>query len=165
MEDTLLVGDHFLINKFLYGTQIPFTDIRILTIQEPQRGDIIIFEAPPKATAKKRDYLYRIVGLPGDTVEIRQKNVYLNGRKFIIPQEVYKDSRLMLDSPRDNMSLMVIPEKKYFVMGDNRDRTRDSRFWGVVGRNKIKGKAFVKYWSWDRQSSTPRWGRIGRAIE
>ena len=167
MEDTLLIGDHLLVNKFIYGTQLPFSDDPVLAIRQPDRGDIIVFEFPEdkdKSYFKRRDFIKRVVGLPGDTIEIRNKNVFVNGERYITPEAVYKDGNLTA-GPRDNMPPVTVPDDSYFVMGDNRDRSYDSRFWKFVDRSAIKGLAFIKYWSWDSEKFMPRWGRIGRMIE
>lgn len=170
MEDTLLVGDHLLVNKFIYGTQVPFTDARILPLRHPERGDIIVFEFPEDEDApyfKRRDFIKRVIGTPGDTVEVRKKDVYINGELYRIPQEVHKEPGVLPPDygPRDFTGPVKVPEGQYFVMGDNRDRSFDSRFWGFVDASKIKGLAFIKYWSWDREEKWPRWNRIGRTIE
>ena len=167
MEDTLLIGDHLLVNKFIYGTQLPFSDDPFLVVREPERGDIVVFEFPEdkdKSYFDRRDFIKRVVGLPGDTVEVRNKNVFINGERYITPEAVYKDGNLIA-GPRDNMPPITVPEGSYFVMGDNRDRSYDSRFWRFVDRSAIKGLAFIKYWSWDSVEFMPRWGRIGRMIE
>jgi len=167
MEDTLLIGDHLLVNKFIYGTQLPFSDDPVLVIRQPERGDIIVFEFPEdkdKSYFKRRDFIKRVVGLPGDTIEIRNKNVFVNGERYMTPEAVYKDGNLTA-GPRDNMLPVTVPDDNYFVMGDNRDRSYDSRFWRFVDRSTIKGLAFIKYWSWDSVEFMPRWGRIGRMIE
>ena len=167
MEDTLLIGDHLLVSKFTYGLQVPFIEDRIFTIRDPERGDIIVFEFPEdkdKSYFKRRDFIKRVVGLPGDIVEIRNKSVYVNGKRHLTPEAVYKDGNVTA-GPRDNMRLITIPPDNYFVMGDNRDRSYDSRFWRFVNRSAIKGVAFIKYWSWDKEKFMPRWGRIGRPIK
>ncbi|MGK2945751.1 MAG: signal peptidase I [Desulfuromonadales bacterium] len=167
MEDTLLIGDHLLVNKFIYGLQVPFSDEPTLSIQDPERGDIIVFEFPEdkgKSYFQRRDFIKRIIGVPGDKIEIRSKNVYINGERYLTPEAVYKDGTLTA-GPRDNMPEVIVPEDNYFVMGDNRDRSYDSRFWGFVDRSVIKGKAFIKYWSWDSENFRPRWSRIGRMID
>ncbi len=167
MEDTLLIGDHLLVNKFIYGTSLPFADEPVLKMRDPQRGDIIVFEFPEdkgKSYFKRRDFIKRIVGLPGDQVEIRQKHVYINGEPYRTEEAVFKDGNLTA-GPRDNMPAVTVPPDSYFVMGDNRDRSYDSRFWKFVDRSAIKGLAFVKYWSWDSEKFLPRWNRIGRLIE
>jgi signal peptidase I len=167
MEDTLLIGDHLLVNKFIYGLQVPFSDESVLSLRDPERGDIIVFEFPEdknKSYFQRRDFIKRVIGLPGDKIEVRSKNVYVNGERYLTPEAVYKDGDLTV-GPRDNMPLVTVPEDKYFVMGDNRDRSYDSRFWGFVDRSVIKGRAFIKYWSWDSDKFRPRWARIGRMIE
>ncbi len=172
MLDTLLIGDHLLVNKFIYGTRLPFSDERYLAIRNPQRGDIIVFEFPDdkdKSYFQRRDFIKRIIGEPGDKIEIRNKKVYVNNELYDIPQEVHKDSQLVpaIASPRDFAGPIQVPEGNYFVMGDNRDYSYDSRFWGFVPENKIKGSAFIKYWSWDSPADLLhkiRWGRIGRPI-
>ncbi len=169
MEDTLLIGDHLLVNKFIYGTQIPFTDTRFLTIRHPQRGDVIVFEFPEdegKPFFQQRDFIKRVIGTPGDTVEVRDKHVYVNGQLYAIPQELHKDADVIPPNiaPRDFLAPVKVPAGEYFVMGDNRDRSYDSRFWGFVPQKNIKGLAFIKYWSWDSSRHLPRWNRIGRPI-
>jgi signal peptidase I len=166
MEDTLLIGDHLLVNKFIYGLQVPGIDGRLLTIREPQRGDIVVFEFPEdhdKSFWKRRDFIKRVIGLPGDTIEVRDKKVYVNGQLHVVPEAVFKDGTLV-PGGRDNMPAVKVPAGHYFMMGDNRDRSYDSRFWGFVSNEEIKGLAFIKYWSWDSDSLRPRWSRIGRLI-
>lgn len=170
MEDTLLIGDHLLVNKFLFGTQIPFTDSRILPIRHPERGDIIVFEFPEdkgKPFFDRRDFIKRVVGTPGDVVEVREKRVYVNGEHYQLAQEVHKESDLIPAqvNPRDFMPPVTVPAGSYFVMGDNRDRSFDSRFWGFVPEGQIKGLAFIKYWSWDSERTRPRFNRMGRWID
>jgi signal peptidase I len=169
MEDTLLIGDHLLVNKFIYGLQVPFVDGRFLSIRHPQRDDIIVFEFPEdrgKSYFSRRDFIKRIVGVPGDTVEVREKQLYLNGEPYDIPQAIHKEADLIPArfAPRDFMDPVQVPAGSYFVMGDNRDRSYDSRFWGFVDEEEIKGLAFIKYWSWDSDRSRPRFDRIGRPI-
>lgn len=167
MEDTLLIGDHLLVSKFIYGLEVPFVEDPLLKIRDPERGDIIVFEFPEdkdKSYFKRRDFIKRVIGLPGDTIEIRNKNVYVNGKRYMTPEAVYKDGNITA-GPRDNMPLITVPPHSYFVMGDNRDRSYDSRFWRFVDRSAIKGLAFIKYWSWDKEKFMPRWDRIGRLIK
>lgn len=170
MEDTLLVGDHLLVNKFMFGTTIPFTDSRVLPIRHPERGDIIVFEFPEdknKSFFERRDFIKRVVGTPGDVVEVREKRVFVNGEHYRLAQEIHKESDLIPGevNPRDFMAPVKVPADSYFVMGDNRDRSFDSRFWGFVPMDRIKGLAFIKYWSWDSERVRPRWNRIGRWID
>ncbi len=170
MEDTLLIGDHLLVNKFIYGIRVPFTDERYFAIREPRRGDVIVFEFPRdahKPWLQRRDFIKRVIGLPGDVIEIRDKKVYVNGKLYQIPQEVHKEEGIVGPQygPRDNMKPVKVPPGHYFVMGDNRDRSYDSRFWGFVPEEKILGLAFIKYWSWDSERHLPRFDRIGKPIE
>ncbi|OQY20622.1 MAG: signal peptidase I [Desulfobacteraceae bacterium 4572_35.1] len=175
MEDTLLIGDHLLVCKFIYGTKIPFMDKFYFPIKDPQRGDVIVFEYPgdmDKSWLERRDFIKRVVGVPGDVVEVRNKKVYVNAEQYVLSQERHKEDSLILpgtrQSPQDRRDFMppvTVPPNSYFVMGDNRDRSYDSRFWGFVDRSAIKGKAFIKYWSWDKEKTWPRFDRIGRLIE
>ena len=169
MEDTLLIGDHLLVSKFVYGMQIPFTDKRILSFKHPQQGDVIVFEFPEdrnKSYFSRRDFIKRVVGVPGDVVEVRDKQVYVNGVKYELPQAIHKEADTLPAEygPRDFMKPVTVPADSYFVMGDNRDRSYDSRFWGFVTDPEIKGKAFIKYWSWDSERHLPRITRIGGLI-
>ncbi len=170
MEDTLLIGDHLLVNKFIYGTQLPFVEDRFLSLRDPERGDIIVFEFPmdaEKSYFQRRDFIKRVVGMPGDRIEVRNKQVLVNGEPYNLPQEVHKELDIIPGNlqPRDFMESVEIPQGHYFVMGDNRDRSFDSRFWGFVPEQNIKGLAFIKYWSWNSQKNMPRWSRIGRLIK
>ncbi len=164
MEDTLAVGDHILVNKFIYGTKIPFTDNRILKIRDPKRGDVIVFEYPEDPS---KDFIKRIVGTPGDVVQVRDKKVYINNQLYENPHEVHKEKEIIpqAQNPRDNTKMITVPPDAYFVMGDNRDRSYDSRFWGFVKDEKIKGLAFIKYWSWDKEKFRVRFGSIGKLID
>lgn len=164
MEDTLAVGDHILVNKFIYGTKIPFSDNRILKIRDPRRGDVIVFEYPEDPS---KDFIKRIIGTPGDVVQVRDKKVYVNGQAYENPHEVHKEKEIIpqVQNPRDNTKPITVPADSYFVMGDNRDRSYDSRFWGFVKSDKIKGLAFIKYWSWDREKLRVRFGSIGKLID
>ena len=172
MLDTLLIGDHLLVNKFIFGTKIPFVDGRHLTIRHPERGDVIVFEFPEdagKSYFERRDFIKRVIGTPGDVVEVKNKKVYVNGELYDIAQEEHKDADLLpaMASPRDFFGPIKVPENNYFVMGDNRDYSYDSRFWGFVHETKIKGLAFIKYWSWNGEGDLLhkiRFDRIGRLI-
>jgi signal peptidase I len=164
MEDTLAIGDHLFVNKFLYGIQIPFTDKRILRMRAPQRGDVVVFKFPED---RSKDFVKRLIGVPGDEVMVRNKQVYVNGTAYMNPHEVHKEGQMLPGqmSPRDNFGPVQIPLDCYFMMGDNRDRSYDSRFWGFVKDSDIRGKAFIKYWSWDSATWRVRWDRIGRLID
>ncbi len=163
MESTLLVGDHILVNKFIYGTRIPFTDLRIVPLKKPQRGDVVVFIYP---VDKKKDFIKRVVGTEGDTVEIINKKVYINGSPFDSPFAVNDDDNVIPGNmePRDNYGPVTVPEASLFVMGDNRDHSYDSRYWGFVKLKGLKGKAFMIYWSWDKIRHHLRWTRIGSLI-
>lgn len=164
MEDTLAIGDHLLVNKFIYGSKIPFTDSRVLKIRDPRRGDVIVFEYPEDPS---KDFIKRVIGTPGDEIEVRDKKVFVNGTHYVNPHEVHKEKEIIPreQNPRDNFGPVKVPAGSLFVMGDNRDRSYDSRFWGVVKFEKIKGLAFIKYWSWDRENWSVRWSRIGKPID
>lgn len=162
MIPTLLVGDHLLVNKFIYGTKIPFSDKRILVIRKPERGDIIVFKYPEDP---KRDFIKRVIGTEGDTLEARDKIVYVNGKANEEPYVFYADNTIRPkgNDPRDNFGPVHVPKDKVFVMGDNRDQSYDSRFWGFVDIHEIRGKALIIYWSWDTNKWL-RFNRIGRLI-
>ncbi len=164
MEDTMLIGDHLLVNKFIYGMKIPFTDKRIFKIRDPRRGDVIVFEYPVDPS---KDFIKRVIGTPGDVVQVINKKVYVNGKLYVNPHEVHKEPDIIPEAqnPRDNTQPQKVPENSYFVMGDNRDRSYDSRFWGFVKKDKIKGLAFIKYWSWNADTWRVRWGSIGQLIK
>ena len=163
MEDTLAIGDHLLVSKFIYGTKIPFLDKRALTIRDPRQGDVIVFEYQEDPS---KDCIKRVVGAPGDVVEGKNKKVYVNGIPYENPHEIHKEKDIIPKemNPRDTFGPVTVPADSYFVMGDNRDRSYDSRFWKFVRRDQIKGLAFIKYWSWDRDKLMPRFGNIGRLI-
>ena len=160
MVKTLLVGDHLLASKFSYGIKIPFTHTYIYKGEDPVKGDIIIFEYPNDPSV---DYIKRIIGTPGDTIEVRNKQLFRNG-------EPVKESYIRFTEPdriqpvRDNFGPITVPEGKYFVMGDNRDNSMDSRFWGLVDRSAIRAKAWRIYWSWGGLGDI-RWDRIGKAVQ
>lgn len=163
MEPTLLVGDHILVSKFIYGIPVPFTGIKLLPLQNPKRGDIIVFKFPGD---KSKDYIKRVIGVGGDTIEVIEKKVYINGRPFEDPYGVHLDPLVLPRGMevRDNFGPLTVPEGSVFVMGDNRDKSYDSRYWGVVGLEEIKGRAFIIYWSWNSNDHWIRWRRLGRLI-
>lgn len=191
MEPTLLVGDHIMVNKFIFGTKIPFTDISLLEWQKPERGDIIIFLMPRDLDQKRemqqhaeqareegdeiayqrytqkarsievRDFVKRIIGEPGDTVEVRGNQVYIDGEAINDPWGTYNSNYSGL---RGNYGPVTVPDGHYFCMGDNRDNSEDSRVWGFVPIENIKGQAFVIYWSW-ADGRGLRWDRIMSIVE
>ncbi|MDI6704344.1 MAG: signal peptidase I [bacterium] len=145
MVPTLRVGDHLFVCKFIYGIPIPFTDKKVFEFHSPKRGDIIVFKCP---TDLKKDYIKRVIGLPGDEIMIRNKQVYINGKPIKEPYKIHSSLRTFLaDSPRDNWKEpKKVPKDCYFMLGDNRDDSTDSRFWGFLEKRLIKGKAIFIYW-------------------
>ena len=161
MIKTLLIGDHILVNKFIYGIKNPITRETWVKMEQPERGDIVVFIYP---LDRDKDFIKRVVGIAGDTVEVRNKKVYVNGKLVPDPPTAqHTDPRIIPASvqPRDNMGPVTVPPASLFVMGDNRDQSYDSRFWGFVPLKDVKGYAFMIYWSWDSENFTPRLGRIG----
>jgi signal peptidase I len=161
MMDTLLVGDYILVNKFLYGAELPFTDTHLPGIRTPERGDIVVFKYP---NDESRDFIKRIVAVGGDTVQVQDNRVMLNGRPI---EEPYIRPGSIPAVPSGHCGYLygcnplVVPPGSYFVMGDNRDNSQDSRYWGFVRREKIRGKAFLIYWSWNGDRHWLRWRRLG----
>lgn len=164
MKDTLLIGDHILVNKFIYGVKAPFLHKTMIPIKDPKRGDIIVFEFPEDPS---KDFIKRVIGLPGDVVEIRNKKLVVNGKRIKDAHSIHKDPKIFPArlQPRDNLGPITVPEHKLFVMGDNRDFSYDSRFWGFVDLLAVKGKAFIIYWSWDKENFGVRWNRLGHLLE
>jgi len=210
MLPTLLIGDHLFVNKFVYGPKIPFTDVRLPSLREPERGDIIVFTvaqsdgetfpADRRPDLPREEYVKRIVGLPGDRVEFREGKVFVNGEELLAEPlhetfedgsgreldvlRVSVDSRhyRILDDPAAQFqaprAVMIVEPGRYLVLGDNRDYSKDSRFWGTVRKAEIKGPAFVLYWSWDFTGgwlellnpltwwrAQIRWDRIGSVLD
>jgi len=150
MEPTLLNGDHIFVD-------------RRQTAKSPHRGDLIVFNF---SGAPKIEMIKRVVAVEGDTVEIRNKVLIVNGKTITEPYAAYNQPYTIPanQSPRDNFGPHIIPASSYFVMGDNRDRSYDSRFWGVVPRDNIKGTVKSIYWSWDPQGLSTRWERVGMNV-
>ncbi len=176
MIPTLLIGDHILVSKLAYGIQWPsdckfqvsfppvncYASHALIEFGKPQRGDIIVFISPLDG----RDFIKRCVAVAGDTVEMRNKVFYLNGKA---QQESYvrHEDRNTLPpgtAGRDFMAPYVVPPEHLFMMGDNRDNSNDSRFWGPVAMSLVKGRAMFLYWSWDPERGWPRWTRLLRPI-
>ncbi len=182
MIPTLLIGDHILVSKLAYGIQLPkdcefqmafppvtcFSSTIVMNFDPPQRGDVIVFRFPED---EKKDFIKRLIGTPGDVIEIHNKNVLVNGEAFVDKEFTQRLDPGIIDgriNSRDNFGPITVPADSYFVMGDNRDHSLDSRFWGFVKMDKIKGRAFLVYWSWDGQGSWTdwvRWNRIGKSID
>jgi signal peptidase I len=171
MKDTLLIGDHILVNKFIYGIRIPYWNTEIISLSQPKRGDIVVFRYPVDPS---KDFIKRVIGLPGDTVRIESKRVYVNDERIEEPYAVFSDPKILPSSvsPRDNMGAVSVPPGHLFVMGDNRDESYDSRFWNFVDMKELKGEAFIIYWSWnqegglalDPKESYVRWNRLGKLL-
>lgn len=164
MIPTLLVGDHLLVNKMVYGIDLPFVDDKVLVYRDPELGDIIVFKYPKDPG---KNFIKRVIGTGGDKVEIKNKVVYINGMKVEIDNIQHSDEDVLPAnmSKRDNFGPIAVPEGKVFVLGDNRDDSHDSRYWGFVDLSEIKGKAMFIYWSWNGDRSRPRLKRIGRGIK
>lgn len=182
MRPTLEIGDHLFVNKFIYGTQIPFTSKKLWNFKEIKRFDVVVFLCPPNALSEeerkkgvKKDFIKRAVGLPGETVEIKNKTLYVNGKKMddihahflhstIYPkakfyeqeaevQKIWENGEfiyLPAEAIRDNFGPVKVPEKHFFVLGDNRDGSFDSRFWGPLPEKQLKGRAWLLYWPFNR---------------
>lgn len=146
MENTLMVGEHPMAIKFSYGLYNPVDKKMYLDFNKPKRGDVVIFRDP---TGKSNSmWIKRCMGVPGDVLEMKDKQLYINGKKMDEPYKVHKDMRTLPAylTPRDNFAPVTVPKNSYFMMGDNRDQSLDSRFWGVLPNTNIRGKAFIVYW-------------------
>ncbi|MBW2621883.1 MAG: signal peptidase I [Deltaproteobacteria bacterium] len=163
MEPTLEVGDQILVSKFFYGIRVPFLNKIVISTATPKRGDVMVFIFPLDRSV---DFIKRVVGIPGDTVEISNRKLYINGEPVKDEFARYEkiSSASVMVKPRDIFGPMVVPENKYFVMGDNRDHSHDSRWWGFVDIDDVRGKAFLIHWSWKSTSWGVRWERIGHII-
>jgi len=185
MMPTLLVGDFILVNKFAYGIRLPVLNTKVIDIDEPRRGDVVVFRYPKDPSV---DYIKRVVGLPGDTVSYANKVVYVNGRPAgQVPAGVYlgegsgvsmsgaSKRREQLGEVQHDILVMprtpgvegryVVGEGEYFVMGDNRDNSNDSRYWGTVPEQNLVGKAFRIWMNWDSANGGIDWDRIGMKIQ
>ncbi|RQD57622.1 MAG: signal peptidase I [Desulfonatronovibrio sp. MSAO_Bac4] len=158
MLQTLQIGDHLLVNKFKYGIHMPFMDRFIFRFDGPEFQDIIVFEFPEDPS---KDFIKRVVGVPGDVIEMRDKQFYRNGEQ--VHEEYIQNTDDRIVDRRDDFGPYTVPENNYFVLGDNRDESYDSRFWGIVEREKILGKAWIIYWSWEGFSNI-RWSRFGNRV-
>src|SRR5437660_6519430 len=156
MEENLLIGDHLLVNKFIFGATESRLERALLPVTEIERGDVIVFKYPEEPD---RDFIKRVIGLPGETVEVREKKVLVDGQPL---DEPYAHYLLPVSTPsefhevtsydvRDRYGPVTVPADHYFVMGDNRDNSQDSRYWGFLPRDFVKGKALVIYWSYEAE--------------
>ena len=188
MESTLLVGDMLVVNRAAIGTRVPGTSMRIPGYSEPERGDVLVFDPPHEETLK---LIKRLVGMPGDTLEMRNRTLHINGvaqdepyvRHMTAPDESHPWMEWQQDHlvdgvdprtyapTRDNWGPIVVPPDRYFMLGDNREASLDSRYWGLLEGWRLEGRAVVKYYSYNKDSYRPfpwirevRWGRIGEGI-
>jgi signal peptidase I len=156
MEENLLIGDHLLVNKFIFAPTATSLERALLPVAAIKRGDVIVFKYPEDP---ERDFIKRVIGLPGETVEVREKKVYINGQAL---DEPYAHYLLPVSTPsefhevtsfdvRERYGPVTVPTEQYFVMGDNRDNSQDSRYWGFLRRDYVKGKALVIYWSYEAE--------------
>jgi len=163
MVPTLLVGDQLVVNKLIYGIKIPYFRNTIIPITDPQRGDIIVFIYPKDRSI---EFIKRVIGIGGDTIKIKDKKIFLNGQLFTDNIGIYTDKMIYPGSvqPRDNFGPVTVPKGSLFVLGDNRDESMDSRFWGFVDLKDVQGKAFIIYWSWNPDERKIRWQRLGNLL-
>jgi signal peptidase I len=151
MENNLLIGDHLLVNKFVFGPTMGSADRAVLPVRDVRRSDIVVFKYPVEP---ERDFIKRVIGLPGDTVELRNKKVYINGQPLDEPYVHFlspapEGAEVTSTDVQVRYGPVTVPTDQYFVMGDNRDNSQDSRYWGFLPRSYIKGKALMIYWSFD----------------
>ncbi|MCL1926252.1 MAG: signal peptidase I [Syntrophorhabdaceae bacterium] len=175
MENTLLVGDHIFVNKVAYGYHIPFTKGRVLELNKPRHGDIMVFVFPEDPS---KDFIKRVIGVPGDVIEVKRKSIVRNGEtlKEDYAQYIGEMEPDVSGHAGDDLPPITVPPDNYFVLGDNRDRSYDSRFWGFVGTEAVIGKAMFVYFSIDwsrdvgllevwRWPELIRWNRIGSVLK
>ncbi len=163
MRDTLLVGDFLFVNKFEYGPKIPFTHIRLPGLRPPRRGDVIVFQFPQDPT---KDFIKRCIATGGQTLEIHDKAVSVDGVALKEPYARHTDpaNRPAGYDYRDNFGPVTVNPGELFMMGDNRENSNDSRYWGTLKMDLVKGRAMFLYWSWDGDRNWPRWNRIFQPI-
>ena len=169
MEPTLLVGDHILVSKFIYGIRIPYIGKKFLTFHKPKRGDIVVFIYPEDP---KKDFIKRVIATGGEEVQIKKREIFINGAPIEDPWGVYRERNGPLIPshfrPRDNYGPRVVPPNSLFVLGDNRDNSQDSRYWGFVGLSAVKGRAFIIYFSYHKRATSVlnkvRWNRFGKLL-
>jgi signal peptidase I len=151
MENNLLIGDHLLVNKFAFGPTAAAAEKAVLPIRDIRRGDVVVFKYPDEP---ERDFIKRVIGLPGDTLELRNRRVYINGQRLDEPyvhflEPASEAQEVTSFDVRERYGPVHVPAGQYFVMGDNRDNSQDSRYWGFLPRHYIKGRALLIYWSYE----------------
>ncbi|MGA2527293.1 MAG: signal peptidase I [Smithellaceae bacterium] len=163
MVPTLLIGDQILVNKFIYGVKIPYLRKTIIPVTNPEKGDIVVFIYP---NDRSKDFIKRVIGIAGDKIEIKNKRIFINDKEYSDSYGVYSDNLIYpgVIQPRDNFGPVTVPQNSLFVMGDNRDESSDSRYWGFVDIKDVEGKAFIIYWSWNREDNNLRWRRLGSLL-
>jgi signal peptidase I len=166
MESTLLVGDYILVNKFIYGIRIPYTHIKFFQFKKPQRGNVIVFIFPLDPS---KDFIKRVIGTEGEKVEIVDRKIYINDRLINDPWGHFENiGSVQYRQTIENFGPVLVPKDSLFVMGDNRNNSEDSRFWGFVDVSAVKGEAFILYFSWNHNAKNLlekiRWVRIGKLI-
>jgi signal peptidase I len=167
MENNLLIGDHLLVNKFVFGPTTGGLEHAVLPVRDIRRGDVVVFKYPDEP---ERDFIKRVIGLPGETLELRNKKVYINGQPleegyvhFLDP--VAQGQEVTSIDVRERYGPVRVPENQYFVMGDNRDNSQDSRYWGFLPAHYIKGKALMIYWSYESGSEDYVENGVGASIK
>ncbi len=158
MQNTILIGDHLFLDKILYGPEIPFTDIHLPAIKHYERGDVIAFRYPVDPSVV---FVKRLIGMPGDTIQIKQKQLYVNGKLVHEPCVIHTDPQIYPDSEwipreariRDNFGPVTVPPDHYFALGDNRDESLDGRYWGFVPKANMVGEPMFIYWSYNAPTS------------
>jgi len=174
MEQNLLIGDHLLVNKFVFGPSAGTAERALLPMKDIARGDVVVFKYPEEP---ERDFIKRIIGLPGDQIELRRKRVYVNGQRLDEPYVYYleppdesgtDEASGASRDPRVSYGPVTVPSGHYFAMGDNRDNSEDSRYWGFLPRDYVKGRGLVIYWSYDAAAgdivTSTRWDRLLRQV-
>ena len=169
MENNLLIGDHLLVNKFVFAPTSAPIEAKLLPVHEVVRGDVVVFKYPEEP---ERDFIKRVIGLPGETLEVRQKRVYINGKALEEPYVHYltpagpqqEGHELTSIDVRERYGPVTIPAGHYFVMGDNRDNSQDSRYWGFLPAHYVKGRALMVYWSYDANTETQPESGIGAVV-
>jgi len=182
MVPTLDVGDYIFVLRYPYGLRIPFTNIQLMP-SPPKRGDVVVFDYPKD---RSMDFIKRVIGLPGDVIDYKNNELYINGKKMLLTQHgtrsyfmgdgsvdvsgLFRENLMGVkhDVLRKDFSIKdgewKVPPGEYFMLGDNRNNSRDSRFWGFVPQSYLVGRAAIVWWSWDKEKDSVRWDRLGEII-